>query len=135
MQRTPSDRRQTSHASIHSIPSSHPSDSGSDDESNLEANHIPNASPGPPINRSRLSEADGPSRESLAKRRRLFKGRHIQMMAFGKHSRHSSLTLRFGNRNGGIRWIRQSTVQRRRNSALDRVLVDGYGDVLGPGMR
>lgn len=134
MERMPSARRETSRASIHSIVSSHPSRSGSDEENSPDTNHTPDDSSGPPISLGRLSEADGPSREYLVRRRRLFKGRHIQMMAFGKHSRHISFTSRFRNRNGSIYWIRQSSVQCRANFALIRVLVDGYSAVFCSGM-
>jgi hypothetical protein len=106
MEGMPFGGRQTYRASIHSIASSHPSASGSDEENSPQTNHVPHASPGPSTNRSRLSDVDEPSREYLAKRRRLFKGRHVQMMAFGKHSHPPSFTLRFGNRNGSICWIR-----------------------------
>jgi hypothetical protein len=134
MDRIPSGRRETSRASIHSIVSSHPSHSGSDEENSPETNHTPDDSSGPPISLGRLSEADGPSREYLVRRRRLFKGRHIQMMAFGNHSCHLLFTSRFGNRNGSIYWIRQSPVQCRSNFTLIRILVDGYSVVFCSGM-
>lgn len=84
-ERTRSSHGQVSRTSLHSVVSSHPSDLGSDVENSPESNHIGDDSSGPPINRVGFLHSGGPSREYLVRRRRLFKGRHIQMMAFGNH--------------------------------------------------